>query len=244
MSKIYDALTKLEKKRPRSRIVLSRRRSNDNRWPLRLCWEDISEREWRVIAIIVSMMLILGLLLVATVNYLMRGALRTQIDQRALVVATTLSDAAAGHVIARNNLELHALVTKYARLEGSAYAFIQDSRGQIVAHSFRSFPPELNQTVGMNERSRINRRVVKFQGRTVYETRTPILEGQVGVAHIGIWGESVASEIYGALLPITGLIAILLLAGPVLFVFLARGIIRWLTNMADTITMGDLETPV
>jgi hypothetical protein len=78
----------------------------------------------------------------------------------------------------------------------------------------------------------------------VYETRTPILEGQVGAAHIGIWGESVASEIYSALLPITGLITILLLPGAVLLVFSARGIIRWLTDMAGTMTMGDLETPV
>jgi sensor histidine kinase regulating citrate/malate metabolism len=244
MSKIYDALIKLEKKRPRSRIAFSRRRSNYHGAQLSLCWKDISQLEWRMIAIIGGMILIFGLLLVAMVNHLFGRALRTQIDQRALLVATTLSDAAAGHVIGRNTLELHALVTKYARLDGSAYAFIQDSRGQIVAHSLRSFPPELRETVAMNERSRIKRRVVTLQGRTVYETRTPILEGQVGAAHIGIWGESVASEIYSALLPITGLITILLLPGAVLLVFSARGIIRWLTDMAGTMTMGDLETPV
>jgi hypothetical protein len=82
------------------------------------------------------------------------------------------------------------------------------------------------------------------QGKTVYETRTPILEGQVGAAHVGIWGESVATEIYRALLPIVGLIASLLLAGVILFFFLARGIIRWLTDMADRTSTEELETPV
>jgi sensor histidine kinase regulating citrate/malate metabolism len=243
MSKIYDALIKLEKKRPRSRIAYSRRRSNYNGAALSLCWKDISQLEWRIIAVIGGIILIFGLLLVAMVNHLLGRALRTQIDQRALVVATTFSDAAAGHVIGRNTLELHALVTKYARLDGSAYAFVQDSRGEIVAHSLRNFPPELRDTVAMNERSRVKRRVVTLHGKTVYETRTPILEGQVGATHIGIWGESVASEIYSALLPITGLIMILLIPGAVLLVFGARGIIRGLTDMAGTMTIGDLETP-
>jgi HAMP domain-containing protein len=196
-------------------------------------------------------MLVFGLLFVAIVNQLMGRALRTQIDQRALVIATTLSDAAAGHVIGRNMLELHALVRKYARLEGSAYAFIEDGRGQIVAHSLGTFPPELRETLTLDERRQVNRRVVRLQGkqeRTVYETRTPILEGQVGAAHIGIWGESVATEIYSALLPLLGLIIILLLAGVIfLSVFLARRIIRpirRLTDMAGKISTGDLETPV
>ncbi|MGH7797052.1 MAG: hypothetical protein ACREQ2_19490 [Candidatus Binatia bacterium] len=244
MSKIYDALIKLEKKRPHSRIAFSRGRRNDQARLLSLCCKDISRLEWKIMATIAGMMLVFGLLLVAMVNHLMGRALRAQIDQRALVTATNLSDAAAGHVVGRNTLELHALVTKYARLDGSAYAFIEDNKGQVVAHSLRTFPRELGETLTMNERRRVDRRVVRLQGKIVYETRTPILEGQVGAAHIGIWGESVATEIYRALLPIAGLITILLLAGAILFVFLARGVIRWLTDIPGTISTGDLETPV
>jgi len=243
MSKIYDALIKLEKKRPHSTIAVSRRRRNGTARPLSLWWRDIS-LEWKVIGTIAGMMLVFGLVLVAIVNHLMGRALRTQIDQRALVMATNLSDAAAGHVIGRNVLELHALVTKYARLGGSAYAYIEDNKGQIVANSLRSFPPELGETLTMNELRQVNWRVVRLQGKTVYETRTPILEGQVGAAHVGIWGESVATEIYSALFPIVGLLTMLLLAGAILFVFLARRIIRWLTDMADKMSRDELETPV
>jgi sensor histidine kinase regulating citrate/malate metabolism len=243
MSKIYDALIKLEKKTPHSRTAFSRRWGNDTARPISLWWKDAS-LEWKIIGSMAGMMLVFGLLLVVIANHLMGRALRTQIDQRALVMATNLSDAAAGHVTGRNILELHALVTKYARLDGSAYAFIENNKGQVIAHSLPIFPPELGDTLTMNERRQINRRAVRLEGKTVYETRTPILEGQVGAAHIGIWGESVATEIYSALLPIVGLITILLLAGAILFVFLARGIIRWFTDMADKMSTGDLETPV
>lgn len=215
MSSIYDALIKAGKRDETIR-------------PLSLSWPDIS-LEWKIMATIGSMILVFGLFFVAIVNQLMGRALRIQIDQRALVIATNLSDAAAGHVIGRNILELHALVTKYARLEGSAYAFIEDQKGEILAHSLGTFSPELRKPLTLDERRQVERRVVRLQGKqgkTVYETRTPILDGQVGAAHVGIWGEGVETEIYSALLPIVGLITIVLLAGVILSVFLARGIIR------------------
>jgi sensor histidine kinase regulating citrate/malate metabolism len=215
MSSIYDALIKAGKRDETIR-------------PLSLSWQDIS-LEWKIMATIGSMILVFGLFFVAIVNQLMGRALRIQIDQRALVIATNLSDAAAGHVIGRNILELHALVTKYARLEGSAYAFIEDQKGEILAHSLGTFSPELRKPLTLDERRQVERRVVRLQGKqgkTVYETRTPILDGQVGAAHVGIWGEGVETEIYSALLPIFGAITIVLLAGVILSVFLARGIIR------------------
>ena len=212
MSNVYDALTKATKREETIR-------------PLTLSWQGIS-LEWRFMVLIFGLMLVFGLLFVAIVNQLMGRALRTQIDKRALVIATNLSDAAAGHVIGRNILELHALVTKYARLEGAAYAFIEDHKGKILAHSLGNFSPEPRKPLTLDERRQVESRVVKLQGKTVYETRTPILEGQVGAAHVGIWGEGVEKETYSALLPIVGLLIIVLLAGVILSVFLARGLIR------------------
>lgn len=248
MSKIYNALIKAESRR-HSKLALSRWRRNNKATPLSVGLQGLN-LEWKIVATIAGTMLVLGLLFVVIVNQLMGRALRAQIDQRALVMATNLSDAAVGHVIGRNLLELHVLVAKYARLDGSAYAFIQDNKGQVIAHSLGTFPPELQQTLTMDDRRQLNRRVVRLPGaqeKTVYETRTPILEGQMGAAYVGLWGEAVATEISRALLPIVGIVAILFLAGIVLTVFLARGIIRpirWLTDMAAKMSTGDLETPV
>jgi HAMP domain-containing protein len=87
---------------------------------------------------------------------------------------------------------------------------------------------------------------LSLRGKKVYETRTPILEGQLGAAHIGIWGEAVATEIYRAFLPMVTLIAMGLLVAVMFSVFLARGIIgpiRRLTDMAGKMSTGNLETP-
>src|SRR5687768_10305811 len=98
MSRIYDALTKLEQQRPHSRKSVSRRRRNHTGRPQSLRWGNIS-LEWKIIGTIAGTMLVLGLLLVAIANHLMGRALRSQINQRALVMAINLSDGAAGHVI-------------------------------------------------------------------------------------------------------------------------------------------------
>ena len=215
MSNVYDALIKSGKR-------------NETIRPLSLSWRDISV-DWKMMGTVGSIMLVFGLLFIAIVHQLMSQALRSQIDRRALIMATNLSDAAAGHVVRRNILELHAMVTKYARLEGAAYAFIEDHEGEILAHSLGTFPPELRKPLTVDERRQVERRVVSLQeeqGKTVYETRTPIPEGQVGAAHVGIWGEGVETEIYSSLRPILGLITMVLVAGVVISVFVAREINR------------------
>jgi hypothetical protein len=40
-------------------------------------------------------------------------------------------------------LELDALIAKYGRLDGVAYAYIQDPKGEIIASSLQPFPAEL-----------------------------------------------------------------------------------------------------
>jgi len=240
MSRIYDALIKLEKKqRANSRSDFAENWTSNRSEPVYLRWKAVSA-EHKLVGTVAGLTLVFGFLLLVVVHQLTSRALQSQIHQRALVAAINLSDAAAGHVLGRNRLELHVLVTKYTRLDGSAYAFIEDHKGQIVAHTLPTFPPELAETLTLSERRQVARRVVGFQGKTVYETRAPILEGQVGTARIGVWQESVATEINNALLPIVGIVAGLILAGVILALFFAHGIFRW-PAMAGRMSGGELS---
>ena len=90
-----------------------------------------------------GLILVLGLLMIAIVYYFTNNALQKQVDLRAVAIATNLADAAAGLVSRKSMLELDALVAKYGRLDGVAYAFVQDPRGAILGSSVRPFPGEL-----------------------------------------------------------------------------------------------------
>lgn len=208
-------------------------------------WQE--SLKWRMAYAYGGVIVVLGLLIAGIAYQSMSRALRLQLDRQASAIATNLSDVAAGYIAARQNLGLYAYVTKYARLDGVAYAFIEDRNGEIVAHSLRSFPLELLQPLSSDERRQAQRLTRKYQGKTVYETRVPILEGQLGTVHLGILEEFVEEKIKRAVLPMVGLIAAVAFSGIALSFFLAHVIvrpIRKLTDVAGKISTGDLEAPI
>lgn len=213
MSIVYDALIKAGKK-------------NEMIGSLSLSFQGIS-REWKILA------LALGLLFLVTVNQLMGRALRIQMDEHAAIMATNLSDAAAGYIASKDVLPLKTTVTKYARLNRVAYAFIKDREGKVIAHSLATFSPELEEELTSDQRRQVSRRELTLQGKTVYETREPILEGRLGTAHIGIWADAVEREIDQALFMFLWPITLGLLAALIIVVISARPFIRALRRLID-----------
>lgn len=203
--------------------------------------------KWKIGGIFTGVMLILGAIVIAAVYQLTETTLRDQLDKRALAVATNFSDAVAGHVAGRNVLALHALARKYTLLDGVAYAYVEDGKGEIIAHTLGTFPEALRQEVSGGAKRQIMRRELSLGDRTVYETAVPVLEGQMGGVHVGFWADEVRTEIQRALLPIIAVIAIVPFVGALLSFLLAHWIVRpiiGLREIADKVTMGDLETSV
>ena len=196
---------------------------------------------------LVSVMTLLGLVIIGVIYQFTSDALRDQFDQRALAIATNLSDAAAAHVVRKNVLELSGLLRNYALLQGVEYAFIEDGQGAVIAHTLGTFPPELKETVSAEARLHPQSRALRFGGKIVYETSVPILGGQVGAAHLGIRGDFVEGEIRRTLFAMIVIVAVILLAGIVISAVLVGVMtrpIRRLGHVADTMSKGDLDTPV
>jgi sensor histidine kinase regulating citrate/malate metabolism len=215
MSSVYDALIKAGKR-------------NETISALSLSWQGRG-LEWKI------MVLALVLLFVVIVSQLIGRLLRTQMDESAVVMATNLSDAAAGYLASKDVLPLKTTVTKYARLNRVAYAFIKDREGKVIAHSLATFSPELEEELTSDQRRQVSRREVTLQGKTVYETREPILEGRLGTAHIGIWADAVEREINHALLMFLWPITLGILAVVIIVVILARPLIRALRRLIDKV---------
>ena len=203
---------------------------------------------WKITGAFLGTLLVFGILVITIVYHLTRGLLYEQINQRTLALATNLGDAAAGQIPNKNLLVLPAMVAKYALHEGVAYAFIEDRNGTILAHSLGGkFPAELQTEAALGESRQTARRNLIFRSRLVYETSVPILGGRSGIAHVIMWGDVVEAEIQRALAPIIGLIGLLLLVGAIISLLLSPQIVRpiiRLRSMADTMSKGNLDTPV
>ncbi|MGH7827503.1 MAG: HAMP domain-containing protein [Candidatus Binatia bacterium] len=201
---------------------------------------------WKITRMFVIMMTIMGILVVTIVYQMTTRALREQLGYRVSSIATNLSDAAAGPLSRKNNLELHALATKYARLDGIAYAAIESPSGDVIVHSEGGFPDQITNKDQMDPRQP-QRREVMLGKRRIFEVGMPILEGQLGVARVGIWGDAIEEAIYRDLVPLISLLTFVLVVGTLLFIAVARGIVRpilGLTDVAVKMSRGDLETPI
>jgi HAMP domain-containing protein len=210
-------------------------------------WRGMSLK-WKIATAFSGMILLLGIAVLVIVYSLTSAALRKQVDSRAAAIATNLSDAAAGHVSRKNALELDVLIGKYGRLDGVAYAYIEDAKGETLASSAQPFPAELKDANSGDSQSRTaGSRVVTLRGRTVFETRAPVLDGQLGAARVGLWADSVQQDVRSTLMPIVGLIAVCLLVSIILSMVIASATLKPITELAavaDDISRGRLDTPV
>ena len=203
--------------------------------------------KWKITSAFSGLLIALGICVIGIVYYLTGNALQRQVDLRAAAISTNLSDAAAGYVSKKSTLELDALIAKYGRLDGVAYAYIQDPKGEILATSLQPFPAELKDSSELGNQRSSTARTTKIRGKMVYETQSPILDGQLGAVHVGLWAETVQQDVRGTILPIVGLIALCLLVGIALSVMIAGKTIRpilELKSVADEISRGNLDASV
>jgi HAMP domain-containing protein len=204
--------------------------------------------KWKIGAAVGGTVLLLGLAVLGIVYYLTGNALRKQVDFRSSAIATNLSDAAAPYVSRHGVLELDALVGKYGRLEGVAYALVQDRNGEVVASSTKPLPAELQNSLGADRQFRtVASRELEVRGRPVYETRAPVLDGQLGAVRVGLWQDTIRQDVRNTLFPIILFTAVCLGIGAVLSVFIAASIIKPIIELAasaDAISRGQLDVPI
>jgi len=199
--------------------------------------------KWKISSTFSGLIFVLGLMVIGIVYFFTGNALQKQVDLRSAAIAANLADASAGFVSRKSSLELDALVAKYGRLDGVAYALVQDAKGEVLASSVQPFPAELKEAAGSAALSR----TVALGGKPVYETRSPVLDGQLGVVRVGLWAEAVQDDMRTTLLPIVGLIFICLAIGVGLSVMLASRTIKpilELKTIADEISRGRLDASV
>jgi sensor histidine kinase regulating citrate/malate metabolism len=223
MSSVYDALIKAGKKPQTSRA-------------LAVSWQGLN-LEWKI------MLVVLGLLFIVIVHQLVARVLRAQMDESAVLMTTNLSDAAAGYIASNDALRLKTTVTKYARLSRVAYVFVQDRDGKIIASSLADFAAELRPTVSSNQDLQVSRREITMEGKPVHETRAPILDGQLGSAHIGIWASAVEGDIQKALFKFVWPITLGLLAAVIVGVMLGQPLIRALGRLIELRSLRSQSQP-
>jgi histidine kinase len=200
--------------------------------------------KWKIGGLYAALMIFVIALIIAVGYQFTQTLLRDRLQRHQLAIATSFSDSVAGHLAGKNLLAIHVLASKYTFLEGTAYAFVRDNDGKIIAHSFASIPEEVHRGLPASSLSQVQRRELTFSGRPVDEIAVPILGGQLGAVHLGFGAQDIQAEVRRSFLPTLTVFGLILLAAVAASFALAHWMLRpieRLSTIAEQITRGDLE---
>ena len=182
---------------------------------------------------------------VAIVYYLSFGMFESQINKRADVIAMNLSNSVATPMEAKDLPGLRQELAKYSGQEDVAYIFVEDDQGKLVQGTSDVLPkPDVGSILQPSSRF-TQWTAILYKGYPVYETRAGILDGKLGILHLGIWKHAVDKEINRILLPIVLAIFLIMLIGVMTFSLTVRGISKLLLQLAHSanrISEGQLDT--
>ena len=202
---------------------------------------------WKIAKTFAGTTLFVGFVIIGAVYYVMVDAVERQVNQRALTIATNLSDSAVTHVLAKDQDTLNKVLAKYAQLPEVAYTLVENRQGEVVGSSVGKLSGELASLLGGADLRDTRRTQAALGGKRLYDTRVPLLNGEIGAVHVGIWQSAVATEVNQALIPVIGLLLVVLVVAVTLAVWIARRVsqpILSLAQSADQISRGDLDLPV
>jgi signal transduction histidine kinase len=203
----------------------------------------------KIFGIVLGSTLILSLSFVYQVRYSFHNVLEHKSQEQGVSIARDVAARATDLILVNDLFSLHELLAEtkenYADVR---YAFIMDSQGRMLAHTFgEGFPLGLIDVNAVNPGEYQNTVAVDAGEEEVWDVAVPIFEGKAGVARVGISERSVHQTL--ALLT-TQMLAILaavligsLLAATSLTWVLTRPIMT-LVDATKKVAMGDFSPRV
>lgn len=215
---------------------------------------------WKVPIVIVSGALIIGIGLTLLVINLVSDSLQTELTERGKAIATTLSKQVERPLVGDDEVDIQNLVDISSQFTAVSYVYISDKNQKIPAQKFKI--GSYNQRRVLDEdvitSSKENYKIdltlvqnVNEAGEAAdvenYEISTPIGEGVLGYAHVGMSRKYMDDIIRSTALLVGGVLALASILGMLVALYLSNrvtGQLLYLTTAADKISMGDLESIV
>lgn len=147
--------------------------------------------------------------------------MRDEFVSKGETIASSIANVSSEILMERNPATIQSIIDEYLKIHGTAYVFVRDHTGTIVAHTFvPSVPPSVEtlpkaQTAGV--------RKISFNGRKYFDVSRPILAGVAGSVHVGMDEAIIHSYITTAIIKQQVLLGGIFLGSVIiLFIFVGR----------------------
>ena len=210
-------------------------------WPWKLPEMGMTTK---MVASFAGVAILFGLGAAAILYYFSFSVFEMQINKRADVIALNLANAVAQPVSQRDLPALHVELLKQAAQGDVAYIYVEDDQGNVLSRSVEDFPAPETGLILQPSSKFTHWTTILYKGYPVYETRTGIDDGKLGILHLGIWKDAVEREILNTLWPIAMLILIVVIIAVMTFGVTVSRInqpLLQLAQNANRISEGELD---
>ena len=142
----------------------------------------------KILGLAIGLVLLAGISNTLLTRQVLIQNMEAQLRDQSVSVARDLAARAAEPILLNNPLALQDLLAETQSNNPSfRYAFIVDSQGQILAHTFEGgFPLALLELNSVSPNQPHHTLLLASNEGLIYDTAVPILEGKLGTARVGL----------------------------------------------------------
>ncbi len=203
----------------------------------------------KILGIVLGLVLALGLGVTVQVRATLTQTMDVQLQEQSVSVARDLAARSTDLLLINDLYALQQLLTEtQANNANVRYAFVTDTNGHIVAHTFGAgFPADLLAQNAVAAGDHHNTTVITTDEGSIWDTAVPIFEGQAGVARVGLSETRVrqaVDSVTSQLLLTTLLVSVIGITAAAALTFVVTRPLQRLAQAARAVGQGDLAQRV
>lgn len=201
----------------------------------------------KILGIVLGTAVLFGLIVTWQVRTMTAGVLMSEFETRGTSVASDLAARSVEPLLLNETAALYGLlVGSVADHPDAEYAFVLDSAGAVIAHSFGEggFPAELLRVHATDDPTTSAHARFGSGSGVVHDFRAPILDGQIGAVRLGLNQERLSGVVAGItaqMLIMTAFIGLAGVAVASLLTWLLTRPIRDLVRTTREVRTGNLS---
>lgn len=203
----------------------------------------------KILGIVLGLVILLGLGITVQVRQALTHTMAAQLAEQSVSVARDLAARSTDLILLNDLFALHRLLQETkANNQNVTYAFLLDAQGQVLASTFgETFPVDLIAANPIEPTAHHHTLILATKQGYVWDTAVPILEGQVGVARVGLSDASLRATlatITNQLLLTTALVSLIGITAATFLTWILTRPILDLAQAAQAVAKGDFTQQV
>lgn len=142
----------------------------------------------KILGMALGLVLLLGTGITLQVRYALTKTLTAQLEEQSVSVGRDLAARSTDLILLNDIFALHRLLQETQLNNGNVrYAFILNSEGQVLAHTFGAdFPLALLELNTVQAQEHHHTVVINSNEGLIWDTAVPVMEGRAGFARVGL----------------------------------------------------------